>query len=56
MIMEVFKATTIKLKDKQHRERLADKYAKLRQNDTSTFLKLFQHCALPSVRADVPFP
>lgn len=54
IIMEVFKATTIKLKHKQHRERLADKYAKLRQNDVSTFIKLFQHCSLPSVRPNVP--
>jgi hypothetical protein len=54
VIMEVFKATTIKLKDKQNRERLADKYTKLRQNDVSTFVKLFQHCSLPSVRPNVP--
>lgn len=53
IILEVFKATTLKLKDKQHRERLADKYTKLRQNDTSTFLKLFQHCALPSLTTSV---
>ncbi len=51
--MEVFKATTIKLKDKQNRERLADKYTKLRQNDVSTFIKVFQHCSLPSVLPNV---
>jgi hypothetical protein len=53
--MEVFKATTIKLKDKQQREKLSDKYAKLKQNDVGTFSKLFQHCALPSISTNVIF-
>lgn len=51
MIMEVFRATTLKFKDKQHRERIADKYTKLKQNDQGTFIKLFSHCALPSLQS-----
>jgi hypothetical protein len=53
IIMEVFKSTTLKLRDKQHRERLADKYTKLRQNDSNTFVKLFQHSSLPSITTHV---
>jgi hypothetical protein len=53
IIMEVFKSTTLKLRDKQHRERLADKYTKLRQNDSNTFVKLFQHSSLPYIAAHV---
>ena len=51
VIMEVFRATTLKFKDKQHRERIADKYTKLKQNDQGTFLKLFAHCSLPSLQS-----
>lgn len=51
--MEIFKTTTIKLKDKQIKEKLWDKYFKLKQNDQSTFLKLYQHCALPSIAIHV---
>jgi hypothetical protein len=54
LIMEVFKTTTIKLKDKQLREKLSDKYAKLRQNDVGTFSKLFQVVALSSINGNVP--
>lgn len=53
--MEVFKTTTIKLKDKV-REKLSDKYAKLRQNDVGTFSKLFQVVALSSINANVHLP
>ena len=38
-IMDVFKNTTFKLKDKQS-ERISDSFFKMKQNDTKTFLKL----------------
>lgn len=56
LILEVFKATTIKLKENKQKEKLSDKYAKLRQNDQGTFTKLFQFCALPSISATVTLP
>lgn len=46
LIMELFKTITIKVKDKQQREKLSDKYLKLRQNDEGTFSRLFHHCIL----------
>lgn len=35
------------MKDKKEKEKLLDKYYKLKQNDQQTFTKLFNHCCLP---------
>jgi hypothetical protein len=53
IIQEIFKSTTIKLKDKVNKEKLSDKYTKLRQNDVGTFNKIFQHSSLPSINTQV---
>lgn len=45
--MDIFKNTALKFKDKKEKERLIDKYYKLKQNDQQTFTKLFNHCCLP---------
>lgn len=47
IIIEIFKNTLLKVKDKKEKERLLDKYYKLKQNDQQTFTKLFNHCCLP---------
>lgn len=45
--MDIFKNTALKFKDKKEKEKLLDKYYKLKQNDQQTFTKLFNHCCLP---------
>lgn len=45
--MDIFKNTALKFKDKKEKEKLIDKYYKLKQNDQQTFTKLFNHCCLP---------
>lgn len=47
IVMEIFKNTALKFKDKKEKEKLLDKYFKLKQNDQQTFTKLFNHCCLP---------
>ena len=49
LMMEVFKSTAVKLKDGKDKERILDKYYKLKQNDHNTFSKLFNHCCLPVI-------
>lgn len=53
IVMEIFKTINIKLREKQSKEKLSDKYYKLKQNDQGTFTKLYQHCALTSISANV---
>lgn len=45
--MDIFKNTSLRFKDKKEKERLLDKFYKLKQNDQQTFTKLFNHCCLP---------
>jgi hypothetical protein len=40
-IMEIFKMTFIRTKDKQYKEKISDKYHKMKQNDSVAFIKLF---------------
>ena len=40
--MELFKGTVIKIKGSK--EKLSDKYTKMRQHDVGTFSKLLQYC------------
>lgn len=50
--MELFKNISIK-KDKNHKEKLSDKYYRLKQNDSVTFNKLVQIILLPSTHQTV---
>lgn len=49
LIMEVFKGTSFRVKDKGAKEKLSDKYTKMRQHDVATFIRLFSYCRLPSI-------
>ena len=53
--MDVFKNTAIKVKDRQ-KEKLSDKYFKIKQNDNSTFQKLFSFCCLPVINSNTVHP
>lgn len=52
VVYEVFKNTLIKVKDRQGKEKISDKYFKLKQNDTVTFSRLFNHCFMPVIGAN----
>lgn len=35
------------------KEKISDKYYKMKQNDQGTFTRLYEHCCLPSFGKDV---
>ena len=49
MILELFKGTSLK-KEKNQKEKLVDKYLKLKQGDVGTFAKLFDICSFVCIR------
>ena len=52
IMMELFKSLSLK-KEKNHKEKLSDKYNRLKQNDSVTFNKLAQLVLFPSTHHSV---
>lgn len=47
--MEIFRNTAVRTKEKQYKQKISDKYHKLRQHDYNSFMKLFNYSSLPLI-------
>lgn len=41
--MEIFKNTNVKIKEKDYRDKISDCFYKMKQNDITTFLRIFNY-------------